>query len=78
MANEDESTGVKIESDWSFNLGEGIVDLNYLVDANNESFIVMLGERNFYCLSCNGILKFMKKLDFMPICFCTYVLGEYI
>ncbi|KAJ8957787.1 hypothetical protein NQ314_006502 [Rhamnusium bicolor] len=69
------NSSVKIDCDWSFNLGEAVIDI-YVIDdfINKEAWIMLLGERNLYCLKYNGKLKFMKRLDYSPICFHTYVL----
>ncbi|XP_019878207.2 protein PTHB1 [Aethina tumida] len=67
----------KIAYDWTYNLGESISDIKAIEDnMKKESAIMILGERNLYCLSDKGRLKFMKKLDYSPICFNTYYLEE--
>lgn len=45
--------------------------------SNNFSSIIVLGERYLYCFQDNGLMKFMKKFDFMPLCFHAYLIGWY-
>ncbi|KAK5644334.1 hypothetical protein RI129_005634 [Pyrocoelia pectoralis] len=65
---EDDSSGAKIDSNWSYNVGEDIIDLHYVLDTFNEGYIIAVGEKHLFCLSENGILRFVKKLDYTPIC----------
>nr|XP_023015826.1 protein PTHB1 [Leptinotarsa decemlineata] len=54
----------KVISEWSYNLGETILDISVIEDVNSkQSSIVILGERNLFCLNEKGKMKFMKKLD---------------
>lgn len=63
--------------DWNYNIGEAVLDINVIDDViNKESSILVLGERNIFCLNANGKMLFMKKFDFSPICFHVYPLGS--
>ncbi|CAG9853875.1 unnamed protein product [Phyllotreta striolata] len=67
----------KINPTWTYNLGENVLDIAVVEDAvNNLNYIVILGERNLFCLFDTGRLKFMKKLEYSPMCFETYVICE--
>ncbi|XP_050305272.1 protein PTHB1 [Anthonomus grandis grandis] len=69
----------KMLSEWTYNLGEWPVDIQVINDVNNrQTWIVVLGEKNLFCLSENGQLKFMKKLDYCPICMHIYVIDTNI
>ncbi|XP_071942795.1 protein PTHB1-like [Antedon mediterranea] len=69
------STGKKINVDWSFNVGEQVLDL--YIFTHVATSILILGEHSFVCLKENGNLKFMKKLEYNPSCFCPYTsIGE--
>ncbi|KAF5296664.1 hypothetical protein FQR65_LT10204 [Abscondita terminalis] len=75
-SNEDDYVSTRVKSMWSYNLGEEVLELRFTTDINNTAFIVVLGTRNLYCLSENGIPRFIKRLDFTPICLCTYTLED--
>ncbi|XP_018575245.1 protein PTHB1 [Anoplophora glabripennis] len=69
----------KINCDWSYNLGESVVDIVVIEDfMNKEAWIMVLGERNLFCLNSKGNAKFMKRLDYSPICFNVYVINDNI
>lgn len=38
---------------------------------------MVLGENNFFCITDTGKVKFIKKLDYSPICFHSFVIGWY-
>ena len=61
----------RILPEYTFNLGEAALDIE-VVEANDSCSIVILGERNLYCLTECCVLKFMKKFELNPSCFCTY------
>lgn len=68
----------KIFSEWLYNLGESVIDIQVINDlVNRETWIMVLGEKNLFCLTESGTLKFMKKLDFCPICIHSYVIGNF-
>lgn len=68
----------KIRNDWEYNLGEPILDIE-VVDGqsstkeNNNSIVIILGERNLHCLNDTGQIMYMKKLDYSPICYANYI-----
>lgn len=49
----------------------------YFQTSNSICTFVILGERCLYALNDNGILKFMKKFDFEPMCAHAYLIGWY-
>lgn len=57
----------KVQADFMFNLGESALSIELVGSSNNLSILV-LGERNLFCLNENLILKFIKKFDFNPSC----------
>ncbi|XP_063927791.1 protein PTHB1 [Zophobas morio] len=76
---EEDDVGKKVTADWKFNLGEAVTDLDVVEDpSSRESFIMVLGERNMFCLSDIGKLKYMKRLDFSPTCFINFSLNDRI
>uniref|UniRef100_A0A182YKU5 PTHB1 N-terminal domain-containing protein n=1 Tax=Anopheles stephensi TaxID=30069 RepID=A0A182YKU5_ANOST len=62
---------------WSLCVGEYALDLQVHQISNTESVIVMLGENNLLCVSDTGKVRFIKKLDYSPICFHSFVTGWY-
>ncbi|CAH1646180.1 unnamed protein product [Spodoptera littoralis] len=62
---------------WVYNAGEEITRVQVIQTSNNFSSIVALGERHIYCFQDNGLMKYMIKFDFIPICFCAYLIGWY-
>ncbi|XP_066154098.1 protein PTHB1 [Euwallacea fornicatus] len=65
----------KIFCEWEFNLGESVLDIKVINDIiNKEARIVVLGEKNVFCITENGRLKFMNRLGYSPICIDAYIL----
>uniref|UniRef100_A0A182LY43 PTHB1 N-terminal domain-containing protein n=1 Tax=Anopheles culicifacies TaxID=139723 RepID=A0A182LY43_9DIPT len=62
---------------WSLCVGEYALDLQVHQISNTESVIVILGENNLMCVSDTGKVRFIKKLDYSPICFHTFITGWY-
>ncbi|XP_055613146.1 protein PTHB1 [Uranotaenia lowii] len=62
---------------WSACVGEYALDLSVHQISNTESLIVILGENNILCFTDTGRIRFVKKLDFSPICYCSFVIGWY-
>ncbi|KAL0841922.1 hypothetical protein ABMA28_014154 [Loxostege sticticalis] len=60
---------------WVYNAGEEVTSLQVIQTSSNFSTIVALGERHLYCFQDNGLMKYMIKFDFMPICFSAYLIG---
>lgn len=68
-------TGKKVQVDWSYNLGEGALDVSLIHSKTNPTLIYILGERHLFCIKDTGALKFMKKLEFHPSSFHAYAHG---
>ena len=76
----------KVMSDWIVNIGEYALDirlsrlhLSHLKNEDeskttnhNENKIVVLGERTLFCITIRGELIYQRRLDYDPICMCTY------
>jgi Bardet-Biedl syndrome 9 protein len=76
-SNEEPSSGRKVTAEWAYNIGEAALDIVAVTWANSYCDILVLGERNLFCLKDNGTLKFMKRLEYKPRCFHTYFIGKY-
>ncbi|XP_047217820.1 protein PTHB1 isoform X2 [Girardinichthys multiradiatus] len=64
--------GKRLTPDWTFVLGEQAQDISVPSFSHSSSSILVLGERNLFCLRDNGQIRFMKKLEFNPSCFLPY------
>ncbi|KAE9544899.1 hypothetical protein AGLY_000442 [Aphis glycines] len=62
---------------WSCTLGETVYDIQTVEITSSATTIHVLGERNYYCFQGNGVLWFMKRLQYTPCCFHPYILGEH-
>uniref|UniRef100_A0A3B3U5I3 Bardet-Biedl syndrome 9 n=1 Tax=Poecilia latipinna TaxID=48699 RepID=A0A3B3U5I3_9TELE len=62
-----------LQPDWTFVLGEQALDISVPSFSHSSSSILVLGERNLFCLRDNGQIRFMKKLEFNPSCFLPYI-----
>ena len=61
------------QADWAVNLGEHAVDLKVVsAPTTGHAQLLVLGERSVFCFKDNGVLRFMKKLDFNPTCIHAY------
>ncbi|CAF2420164.1 unnamed protein product [Rotaria sp. Silwood2] len=59
--------------EWSFNLGECALGIQTTQRMKNTGqTIVVLGERNLFCLHDNGQLIFMSKFEYNPSTFIVY------
>jgi Bardet-Biedl syndrome 9 protein len=77
--NDEESTsGRKISPEWSYNIGEAALDIVAVTWSSSYCDILVLGERNLFCLKDIGTLKFMKRLEYKPCCFHPYFLGKFV
>ncbi|XP_063308140.1 protein PTHB1 isoform X2 [Pelobates fuscus] len=66
------TSGKRLVADWILSIGEQALDIR-IVSFNQTTFsILVLGERNFFCLKENGQIRFMKKFDYNPSCFLPY------
>ena len=61
----------RVLPEYTFNLGEAALDID-IVNNGTACTILVLGERNLFCLTETCILKYMKKFDYNPSCFCAY------
>nr|XP_020824725.1 protein PTHB1 isoform X3 [Phascolarctos cinereus] len=64
--------GKRLVVDWTLNIGEQALDICVVSFSQSASSVLVLGERNFFCLKDNGQIRFMKKLGFSPSCFLPY------
>ncbi|CAF2035963.1 unnamed protein product [Rotaria magnacalcarata] len=63
----------KVLPEWSFNLGECALGIQTTQRIRNASqTILVLGERNLFCLTDNGQLLFMSKFEYNPSTFIVY------
>lgn len=71
------ATAATLEPDWSYNIGEAVLDIQPVTLSSFEVGIVVLGERHLYCLkdSCTSV-KYAKRLEYRPLCFRAYVIGN--
>lgn len=74
---EDHPTTETLEPDWSYNIGEAILDIQAVTLSSFEVGIVVLGEKHLYCLKDNcASVKYSKRLEYKPLCFRAYVIGN--
>ncbi|XP_076167208.1 protein PTHB1-like [Ptiloglossa arizonensis] len=72
---EDHPTTETLEPDWSYNIGEAILDIQAVTLSSFEVGIVVLGEKHLYCLKDNcASVKYSKRLEYKPLCFRAYVI----
>ncbi|XP_058466212.1 protein PTHB1 [Malaya genurostris] len=62
---------------WSICVGEYALDLSVHQISNLESVIVITGENNLICVTDTGKIRFIRKLDYSPVCFHSFVVGWY-
>lgn len=61
---------------WTCTLGEIVYDIQTVETTTpSATTIHVLGERNYYCFQGNGVLWFMKRLQYTPSCFHPYITG---
>ncbi|KAL4217063.1 Protein PTHB1 [Mactra antiquata] len=65
-------SGKRVTYDWCFNLGEQAVDISVVSFQTAPPSIVVLGERNLFCFTESGQLRYMKKFEFDVSCFTPY------
>ena len=72
-------SGKKLNADWVLGLGEPATQIEVVmstidsIDSKAESCkIVVLGVKNIFVLHHTGVLVFLKKLDFPPVCMMSY------
>ncbi|XP_071050684.1 protein PTHB1 [Onthophagus taurus] len=75
--NHDDDHGRNVLSNWSYNVGEGVLDIQTIYDdVTRTNFIAVLGEKHLYCFNDGGKLRFMKKFEFICISFHFYFLND--
>ncbi|XP_031630232.1 protein PTHB1 [Contarinia nasturtii] len=62
---------------WSVCIGEFSLDLQIQQISDNENLILVLCENLLYAISDTSNIKFIKRLDYVPMCFCSFVAGWY-
>ncbi|CAF0802521.1 unnamed protein product [Adineta ricciae] len=63
----------RVLPEWTFNLGECALGIQTTQRVRNTpQTIIVLGERNLFCLSDNGQLIFMSKFEYNPSSFIIY------
>jgi Bardet-Biedl syndrome 9 protein len=63
----------RVLPEWSFNLGECALGIQTTQRVRNTpQAILVLGERNLFCLNDNGQLIFMSKFEYNPSSFIVY------
>ncbi|XP_028030455.1 protein PTHB1 [Bombyx mandarina] len=62
---------------WTYSACEEITQIQVIQTSSNFSSIIALGERHLCCFQDNGLMKFMIKFDYMPMCFNSYLIGWY-
>ncbi|CAK9798649.1 Protein PTHB1 [Anthophora quadrimaculata] len=68
-------SGTTLEPDWSFNIGEAVLDIEAVTLSSFEVGILVLGERHLYCFKDNcATVKYAKRLEYRPLCFRPYVI----
>ncbi|CAK1552174.1 unnamed protein product [Leptosia nina] len=67
----------KIIPQWSYSPGEELSAVQVIRTSSTFSSIIALGERYLYCFQDNGLMKYMLRFDFMPVCFHAYLVGWY-
>ncbi|KAL3855651.1 hypothetical protein ACJMK2_014858 [Sinanodonta woodiana] len=65
-------SGKRITPDWIFSIGEQALDIAVVTYQQASPFIMILGERNLFCVTETGRLRFMKKFEYDVSCFCPY------
>ncbi|XP_014669826.1 PREDICTED: protein PTHB1-like [Priapulus caudatus] len=66
------SSGKRVSATWSFNLGQAAIEMHVITFPSTPPSILVLGERNIFCLSDVGKLRFMHKLNYNPSCMVPY------
>ncbi|XP_026823747.1 protein PTHB1 [Ooceraea biroi] len=76
FGNKDRADGPKhLEPDWSYNIGEAVLDIDAVTLSSFEVGILVLGEKSLYCLKDNCVsLKYAKRLEYKALCFHAFVI----
>ena len=72
-------SGKKLNADWVLGLGEPATQIEVVMSTIDSTGpkaesckIVVLGVKNIFVLHHTGVLVFLKKLDFPPVCMMSY------
>ncbi|XP_065183492.1 protein PTHB1-like [Sycon ciliatum] len=81
----------RVSPDWSVDLGEMILDIHEVMidydrkravpgigdveEDEDDTCLMVLGERSLFCIGMNGVILFAKKLDSPASCFAPYALS---
>lgn len=66
-----------LEPDWTYNIGEAVLDIDAVILSSFEIGILILGEKSLYCLKDNCVtLKYSKRLEYKALCFQPFVIGN--
>lgn len=74
-ANSGNKPNKRILPDYSYNIGEAALDMEVCYgpgSGQSNCSVVVLGERNIFCLNEMCMLRYMKKFEFNPSSFCVY------
>ena len=64
------------QCDWSLPLNEPVVDMKVITTDSGPWYVMVLGERNLYCIEDLGALQFSKKLESISTCVLPYKFGK--
>lgn len=65
-------SGKRVTYDWCFNIGEQALDISLVNYPSAPPSLLVLGERNLFCFSETGQLRYMKKFEYDVSCFVPY------
>ena len=69
------SKGKKITADWNVGVGEFANTLSIIQSDNKDvpSKIILVGHKTIHAILDTGVVMFVRKLDFSPLCSMTYL-----
>lgn len=76
LAEASEDASKQLTTEWSLNIGESALDIASVSHSASEVDILVLGEHNLFCIRDHGTLKFMRRFEFHPRCFHSYLTGQ--
>ncbi|KAG4078630.1 hypothetical protein HA402_015220 [Bradysia odoriphaga] len=79
LSQSSETGGKVIEAMWVANIGMDwmALDVTSLQLTKDQSVIMILGENHFISIADDGSVRFIKRLDYSPMCFHCFVIGWY-
>eukprot|EP01137_Pigoraptor_chileana_P002843 Opistho-2@42251 len=73
------TSGKLLQPDWSLNVGEDVVDIVVarfsVAQTASQLDLIVLGERNLFCLKPTGSVRTSRRLDYNPSCMVAYPVG---